>query len=260
MGPLQVSGSATSSGAKLGQCGRIGRPPPIVARISRAICESSMHSPERAPAAGKLLAAFASAMRRRRWRWYVFGGQAVLAHGKPRLTADVDVTVDLAGASVHELVGELERCGFELRFHLSKEFLEAARLLPVAHAETGLPIDVVLAFSDLQAEFLDRRVTVDVAGAKVPMISAEDLLATKILAGRRKDLDDARGVLLENEGRLALDRVYDIIKRLDASMGSEKLRRRLDRVVRTLRAQVTSDRSTHPVKLKHAHRKKRSRR
>src|SRR5262245_9424666 len=150
-----------------------------------------MPSRERAPAAAELLAAFGRAMRRRRWRWYVFGGQAVLAHGRPRLTADVDVTVDLAGASVHALVSELERSGFELRFPLSQEFLEAAKLLPVVHASTGFPVDVVLANSDFQKEFLDRREMVDVAGAKVPMISAEDLVATKILAGRRKDLEDA---------------------------------------------------------------------
>ena len=46
-----------------------------------------MSSREQAPAAAELLAAFGQVMRRRRWRWYVFGGQAVLAYGRPRLTA-----------------------------------------------------------------------------------------------------------------------------------------------------------------------------
>lgn len=31
----------------------------------------------------------------------------------------------------------------------------------------------------------------------MPVISAEDLIVTKILAGRPKDLDDVRGILLE---------------------------------------------------------------
>jgi hypothetical protein len=31
-----------------------------------------------------------------RWgRWYVFGAQAVIAYGVPRLSADVDVTIAL---------------------------------------------------------------------------------------------------------------------------------------------------------------------
>jgi len=43
------------------------------------------------PAAVELLAALASTLER--WgRWYVFGAQAVIAHGVPRLSADVDVT------------------------------------------------------------------------------------------------------------------------------------------------------------------------
>jgi len=46
------------------------------------------------PAALELLAAVAPVLAR--WgRWYVFGAQAVVAYGVPRLSADVDVTLAL---------------------------------------------------------------------------------------------------------------------------------------------------------------------
>ncbi|MBK5296612.1 MAG: hypothetical protein JJE40_05580 [Vicinamibacteria bacterium] len=46
------------------------------------------------PAAVDLLTALSRVMAR--WgRWYVFGAQAVIAYGVPRLSADVDVTVQL---------------------------------------------------------------------------------------------------------------------------------------------------------------------
>ena len=46
------------------------------------------------PAAVELLAALAPVLAG--WgRWYVFGAQAVTAHGVPRLSADVDVTLAL---------------------------------------------------------------------------------------------------------------------------------------------------------------------
>ncbi len=171
-------------------------------------------------------------MRRRRWPWYVFGGQAVLAYGQPRLTADVDVTVDLGAAGPADLVSELKRSSFELRFELSDAFLAESQLLPFFHRPTGLPVDVVLANSRLQVEFLERRRMVDAGGSKVPMISPEDLVAMKILAGRRKDLEDARGVLLERAGSIDLELVRKVIDRLDAVRGGHKLKARLDRLAR----------------------------
>jgi hypothetical protein len=41
-------------------------------------------------------------------RWYLFGAQAAILHGVDRLTADVDVTVDL-GSQPTDLLPELER-------------------------------------------------------------------------------------------------------------------------------------------------------
>jgi len=43
----------------------------------------------------KLLADLASALSEFGARWYVFGAQAAIVHGANRLTADVDVTLDI---------------------------------------------------------------------------------------------------------------------------------------------------------------------
>jgi hypothetical protein len=53
------------------------------------------------PAALELLTALAPILAR--WgRWYLFGAQAVILYGVPRLSADVDVTLALApDAPVH---------------------------------------------------------------------------------------------------------------------------------------------------------------
>jgi len=44
---------------------------------------------------GRLLRDLARVLREGGRRWYVFGAQAVIAHGLPRATADVDVTLKL---------------------------------------------------------------------------------------------------------------------------------------------------------------------
>ena len=62
-----------------------------------------------------LLASLAGALSGLRARWYVFGAQAVVIWGRPRLTADIDVTVRLDPEEPEHLVRALEPAGFRLR-------------------------------------------------------------------------------------------------------------------------------------------------
>ena len=73
-----------------------GRPPPNDVRTSpHTLASSNGSNVPVQPAALELLNALAPVLSR--WgRWYVFGAQAVIAYGVPRLSADVDVTVALA--------------------------------------------------------------------------------------------------------------------------------------------------------------------
>jgi predicted nucleotidyltransferase len=183
-------------------------------------------------APAELFAAFGRLMNERRWRWYVFGAQAVIAYGRPRLTADVDVTVEPTGAAPAELITALASHGFALRFPMSIEHLHDARLLPMVHAPTAMPVDLVIAAPGLDEEFLERACLLDLGGVEVPVVSVEDLVAMKILAGRRKDIEDVRGVLAEQRGRMDLDRVRDVLASFEAALDEHKLLGRLERLVR----------------------------
>ena len=94
---------------------------------------------------GELLAGLARAFERLGLRWYVFGAQAALVHGAARLTADVDVTVDLGDTLVQRLVSELGAEGFDLRVSDVDGFVERTRVIPVAHRPTSIAADIVLA-------------------------------------------------------------------------------------------------------------------
>jgi hypothetical protein len=48
-------------------------------------------------------------------RWFLFGAQAAILYGVARLSADVDITVDLAGRSSRDLVCALAAAGFDLQ-------------------------------------------------------------------------------------------------------------------------------------------------
>ncbi len=181
-----------------------------------------MPSPRDAPA--ELLAALAEVLSRLDIPWYVFGAQAAIIWGRPRLTADVDVTVRLDPDDPARLVAALAANGFGLRVDASGDFVRRTRVLPFVHEATDLPVDIVLAGPGLEELFLSRAVPVRLAGVTVPVISPEDLIATKILAGRPKDLEDIRGILEERLETLDLDVIRSTLQLLEDALGQSDLR------------------------------------
>lgn len=156
------------------------------------------------------------------------------------MTADVDVTIELRNLAARALLQELSAVGFSLRIDLGDEFLRDARLWPLVHEPTAMPVDVVIAASNVHKEFLDRRRLVDMGGRRVPMISPEDLVVTKVLAARRKDFDDLRGVLT-TQTNIDIDRIRRLLAELDAALGGDALSRRFERLIRA----VERDSSLH---------------
>ncbi|MCX6552748.1 MAG: nucleotidyltransferase [Acidobacteria bacterium] len=171
----------------------------------------------------ELLADLARELARLQVPWYVFGAQAVLIWGRPRLTTDVDVTVRLGDIDASALVSALQECGFGLRILATPEFVQQTRVLPLVHSASGLAVDVVLAGPGLEDEFLARAVVVDIDGMPIPVISAEDLIVTKILAGRSKDIDDIRGVLAERGDRVDVGQVRRTLGILETALGQSDL-------------------------------------
>jgi hypothetical protein len=62
--------------------------------------------------------------------WYVFGAQAVLLWGRPRFTADIDVTVRLDTLAPVDFAASMERAGFALRVSADDDFVKGTRVLP----------------------------------------------------------------------------------------------------------------------------------
>ena len=173
------------------------------------------------PAALELLEALAGVLDR--WgRWYLFGAQAVVAYGVPRFSADVDVTVALAPDDPQRFARDMEAGGFTLRVD-DPEFLRQTRVLPFVHAATGMPLDVVLAGSGLEEEFLGRAKTTNIGGAKVPVIDIADLVIAKVLAGRPKDIEDARSLWRLRGSHIDRRRIRRVLRLLEEALGQSDL-------------------------------------
>jgi predicted nucleotidyltransferase len=64
---------------------------------------------------------------------------------------------------------------------------------------------------------------VDIGGTRVPFISPEDLITTKILAGREKDIEDVRGVLSERGDTLDMHRIRETLALVEQALGQSDL-------------------------------------
>ena len=174
-----------------------------------------------APAAVDILTALVGVLPR--WGpWYLFGAQAVVAYGVPRLSADVDVTLRLTPDSPERFVDDMRVAGFELRVD-DPEFVRRTRVLPFVHVASGMPLDVVLAGSGLEDEFLTRARLLDIGGLRVPTLDPEDLIIAKVLAGRPKDLGDARGLWRARGQEMDAARIVSVLRLLEEALGQSDL-------------------------------------
>lgn len=95
---------------------------------------------------------------------------------------------------------------------------------PSSTSQSGLPLDIVLAGPGLEELFLERAVEVTVEGVTVPVISPEDLIVAKILAGRPKDLEDVRGILRERLSSLDIELIRSTLTLLEDALSQSDLR------------------------------------
>lgn len=164
----------------------------------------------------------ARVLRDRGVRWYLFGAQAVIVWGRPRMSADVDITVELGPEEAPGLLEEMKEQGFVARKQEGlQSFVLRTRVLPLLHEPTEFPLDVVFAGPGLEEGFLERAREVEVGGDPIPVISPEDLLVGKILAGRSKDLEDVRGVLEQRGAELDLDHVRQLLGLLEQALSRD---------------------------------------
>lgn len=198
-------------------------------KTSRRTSASRKRSPERRdsrrPARLPLeeaLAAFALLAKRVGLRWYVFGAQAVNLHGFPRATADLDLTIDLGKRPLAAFLSKLARSGFKPRFD-DPAVVAAARVIPVVHTASGLPIDLVLAGPGLEQTFLDEVEMHALTATKIPVLSIENLIVTKVLAGRPRDKEDVREIVA---GTRSIDhaKIESLLDALEDALDQSDLR------------------------------------
>lgn len=136
-------------------------------------------------------------------KYVVAGGVAVVLHGYPRLTQDLDLVVFLEKKNLSKFYDVMTRAGYAPKAPVTKEqFLDAKQrarwqkekgMIVFSFYHSNPPFPIVDMFINEPMRFgtlYKKRVEVKVEGFIIPVISIEHLKALKKKAGRAKDKDD----------------------------------------------------------------------
>jgi hypothetical protein len=195
-------------------------------KTSQRTSGSRKSSPRSRPGAKAAMQAIGRAMKRLKARWYLFGAHAVLLHGAPRTTQDIDVTV-LTDAPVAKLLAALRASGIHPQID-DAAFFERTRVIPCAHRPSGWRIDVVLGGPGLEELIAKEATTRRLGSVSVPLLRIEHLLVLKILAGRPQDLADAAALLWLPGKRIDRAEVRALLTALENELAEDRLVERFD--------------------------------
>lgn len=144
-----------------------------------------------------------SALSKHKVCYLVVGAVAMNLHGVPRMTADLDIMLDLSAANLDRFVKALTEIGYKPKPPVSlKDFTEPSVRLQWA-AEKNMTVltlhnpkipyqelDVFVVNPVLFGGAYKNRASFKSGGLEIPAASVDDLVTMKELAGRKQDKSD----------------------------------------------------------------------
>ena len=123
--------------------------------------------------------------------YLVVGGYALMAHGHPRYTGDIDFWVNQTTENIVNLLKALEQFGFASVGLRQEDFLVEQAVI-----QLGFPparIDLMVSISGVEfAGAYKSRLEVDLDDTRINVINRADFIRNKQATGRARDLIDLK--------------------------------------------------------------------
>ena len=153
----------------------------------------------------KLLIKSASILETAGIPYIVIGGQAVLLYGEPRFTRDIDIALGIDIDQRKRVMTAFEKTGFVPRPKDLDKFVQETSVMPLEHSESGIRLDLIFSFSPYERNAIDRANFVELDDVKIAFASVEDVIIMKLFAGRPRDMEDIKIIVVKNS---RLDKKY----------------------------------------------------
>jgi len=181
-----------------------------------------------------LIKKIAAELAHRNIPYMIIGGQAVLLYGEPRLTRDIDITLGLGIDGLEKIADTVKALELTIQVTDVTDFVEKTMVLPTSDVRSGIRVDFIFSFSSYERQAIEKSKEVKFDHTPVRFASLEDVIIHKVLAGRARDIEDVKAILLKNPG---YDKKYirDWLADFDKSLEGNHLRA-FDEIISKLHA------------------------
>lgn len=164
--------------------------------------------------------------------YMVIGGQAVLLYGEPRLTRDIDITLGIGVNELGKITKIVSIIGLKILVKNGKEFVERNMVLPTIEKKSGIRVDFIFSFSPYGRQAIERGKDIKLGRTPVRFASLEDVVIHKVIAGRARDIEDVKSILLKNP-KYGSHEIAKCLKEFDHSLGENFLKvfRRIEKEI-----------------------------
>ena len=119
----------------------------------------------------------------------IVGAYALAAHGLPRATGDIDIWVNSSARNARRILRALARFGTPMANLTERDFMTADRVVQLGVEPCR--IDLLTGIDGVEfSEAWSNKMTIEVDGIKLHVLSRGDLLKNKMAASRDKDQGD----------------------------------------------------------------------
>jgi hypothetical protein len=140
----------------------------------------------------------------------IVGGLAISLLSNPRTTEDIDAVIRIDDEQIEKFVRRGAKFGFEPRMPSPVAHAAESRMILMTHEPSGTRLDLSIAGSPFEQQAIDNAQPIKVGRRSVPVMSPEDLVILKVVAGRPIDKTDVIH-LIEFHPNLDLERVRTIV-------------------------------------------------
>jgi len=181
----------------------------------------------------KIICSISSELKRRNIPYMLIGGQAVLLYGEPRLTRDIDITLGVDVDKLEDIISMANDLALKILPENIKSFVSKTMVLPAIHEETGIRVDFIFSFSPYEQQAIAQAKKVRMRNQDVFFAAPEDVVIHKIVAGRPRDVEDVRGILLRMPD-IDLPYIRKWLNDFSSGLEDEEIIKRLESVLLTV--------------------------
>ncbi|MDI6606664.1 MAG: hypothetical protein QME65_05950 [Candidatus Omnitrophota bacterium] len=161
--------------------------------------------------------------------YVIVGGVAVPFLGAPRTTVDVDIIIKLPPNKIPGLVRFLKENGFFADEADLRAALAEKAHCTVLDSRSPYRLDIKGVYTDFDQSTMDRRMAIDYFGTPLYIQTPEDAIISKLLFGSAQDIRDARSIAVRQAGRLDMNYVKKMCKKLKIAQTLLKLTKGIEK-------------------------------